>query len=164
MKLIFLDIDGVLNTTQNIKEHHKKGLSTSSYNIQLPDSCLKNLQTLVNNTNAKIVVSSSWRIPDYRSPAIRNLSKQLDKYGLDIYGFTPIYRDLNLKRGDEIRDYINSLSEPVEGIVILDDDEDMCEFRKRYLVHCKSDKGFGEKQLNYALQVINRKFKIQYRQ
>ena len=51
MKVIFLDVDGVLNSAQD------------GYSIRLKtDSHLKLLQYIVKETGAKIVLSSSWRI------------------------------------------------------------------------------------------------------
>ena len=84
MKVIFLDIDGVLNPLFNIRRQHRLKRRTSSYYITLDKYCLNNLKRIVETTGAKIVVSSSWRIGGYeKSPAIKNLKKQLNEIGLD---------------------------------------------------------------------------------
>lgn len=51
MKIIFLDIDGVLNG------HF---LLDNGYCGILPD-CIKNFNRIVDNTDAKVVLSSAWR-------------------------------------------------------------------------------------------------------
>lgn len=63
MKVIFLDIDGVLNsndTLQKIHYHQKfKGISPKC--AELDEDNIRNLNNLVRQTNAKIVLHSSWR-------------------------------------------------------------------------------------------------------
>ena len=60
MKVIFLDVDGVLNSKQD------------DYSIKLrTDSHLNFLRMIVKSTGAKIVLSSSWRIGF--TPASKNL-------------------------------------------------------------------------------------------
>ena len=73
-KVIFLDIDGVLNSTRTLYEDDS-----------LEDDLILNLKELVNKTKAKIILSSSWRISTY---AIATLMDKLDKFGLAIYGMT----------------------------------------------------------------------------
>lgn len=69
MKIIFLDVDGVLNSVQD------------GYSIRLrTDSHLKLLQHIVKETGAKIVLSSSWRIGF--TPASKNLLVRFKEYGL----------------------------------------------------------------------------------
>ncbi|CAE8712007.1 unnamed protein product [Polarella glacialis] len=53
-KLIFLDVDGVLNTTS-------RGSAYSSAEETLKFDCVQQLVTLVGNSSARLVLSSSWR-------------------------------------------------------------------------------------------------------
>ena len=65
MKLIFLDVDGVLNNTQNIKKYRLflKGDRRLLIDIQ-PFYYFKKLLKEIekNNMEVKIVISSSWRL------------------------------------------------------------------------------------------------------
>ena len=73
-KVIFLDIDGVLNSNMTLYE-----------DISLEDDLILNLKELVNKTGAKIILSSSWRLS---TEAIATLMDKLDKFGLAISGMT----------------------------------------------------------------------------
>ena len=77
MKVIFLDVDGVLNSK---RDRNSIKLRT--------DSHLRLLQELVKATGANIVLSSSWRIGFTK--AIKNLNDRLAEYGLEIMDRTPV--------------------------------------------------------------------------
>ena len=55
MKVIFLDVDGVLNSQQLFEKCEDDQL------ISVDEDNIKNLKTIVDATGAKIVLSSSWR-------------------------------------------------------------------------------------------------------
>ena len=73
-KVIFLDIDGVLNSNRTLYE-----------DISLEDDLILNLKELIDKTGAKIILSSSWRLS---TEAISELMDKLDKFGLVISGMT----------------------------------------------------------------------------
>lgn len=80
MKAIFLDIDGVLNSN----EHTAFIKSFISYDDNMiepfDDECLYNLKYIVDETDAKIIITSIWRLfPDY----LYILMNKLEEYGLD---------------------------------------------------------------------------------
>ncbi len=80
MKAIFLDIDGVLNSN----EHTAFIKSFISYDETMiepfDDECLHNLKYIVDETDAKIIITSIWRLfPDY----LYILMNKLEEYGLD---------------------------------------------------------------------------------
>ena len=54
MKVIFLDVDGVLNSQQLFEKCEDDQL------ISVDEDNIKNLKTIVDATGAKIVLSSSW--------------------------------------------------------------------------------------------------------
>jgi histidinol phosphatase-like enzyme len=61
VKIIFLDIDGPLNTKKHVMEQVKNG-KISWYEAQFnfdPDS-MKNLQEIAEKTDARIVIISTW--------------------------------------------------------------------------------------------------------
>ena len=80
MKAIFLDIDGVLNSNEHTA--FIKSFVTYSDNMIEPfdDECLYNLKYIVDETDAKIIITSIWRLfPDY----LYILMNKLEEYGLD---------------------------------------------------------------------------------
>src|SRR4029079_3793405 len=60
MKVIFLDIDGVLN--HNRMSHHRDPTSIEPLPIPIAPACMAQLNRLITETAAKIVISSSWRL------------------------------------------------------------------------------------------------------
>ncbi len=106
MKIIFLDIDGVLNDAPTI-------LGTGN---DLPTKAhLDCLKQIVDATGAKIVLSSSWRLyKSYRN----DVKNALSEVGLNFIDFTEELED----RDKEIREWLNRHPE-VESFVILDDED-----------------------------------------
>jgi hypothetical protein len=101
-KIIFIDIDGVLNREDTI------------YIAEIDPDLVAILKKIVSKTKAKIVLSSTWRL----SEISRNKVKEYIKF-IDV---TP---DFGLKpRGEEIASWLNKHPE-VEKYAILDDDSDM---------------------------------------
>lgn len=80
MKAIFLDIDGVLNSDEHTA--FIKSFVTYGDNMIEPfdDECLYNLKYIVDETDAKIIITSIWRLfPEY----LNLLMNKLEEYGLD---------------------------------------------------------------------------------
>lgn len=121
-KYIFLDIDGVLNS-----EHTLEDRSTSDASI-ICDQYLENLRNIVEKTDAKLVLSSSWRVyfgytidgPTH-SYAIQ-LVQALAKHNLKLHDATPFVKGLfSSERGLEIKTYIKQNN--ITDYVVIDDEE-----------------------------------------
>lgn len=61
MKVIFLDIDGVLNTARTFRRQHKIWKETGERGLEIDEFRVFYLQKIVEQTGAIIVLSSSWR-------------------------------------------------------------------------------------------------------
>ena len=129
MKIIFLDIDGVLNHEAFYKERYEN----KDYKIKHPYSeidpkCVANLNNLCKETDAKIVISSTWR-----NSGLDYCKDVLVYHGFkgEIIGITPNCRYEMCLRGNEIHQWIDDNREMVgpyynfTEYVILDDDSDM---------------------------------------
>lgn len=101
MKVLFLDIDGVMKDdhtwhyeTEHFDEYLKKNFLLEDKFITLAEICKK--------YNLKVVVSSAWKcnasygsnpnfIEDIEKKFVylRELHELLDKYGIEFYGYTP---------------------------------------------------------------------------
>ena len=117
-KIIFLDVDGVLNSLSFAKRmRDEEGVRVFSEDI-LDRKCLLLLKDVVDRTGAKIVVSSAWR----RIPlSYGHLKDWLSEYGMEVFDVTPY---VGGERGNDITAWFNR--HPGEyNYVILDDDSDM---------------------------------------
>lgn len=145
MKLIFLDIDGVLNTSFTFKRRYYEYKKTGKYNLEVDEFRLDYLKKIVDETNAKIVLSSTWKgyfvktnekiVPiHYKSEQLVNM---FNKYNLEIYDITPY--DKNRYRENEILEYLER-REDVESFVVIDDEcYDLKKFIDNELIHVKND-------------------------
>lgn len=122
MNIIFLDIDGVLNSLPYFESI--KGVKYDKYN-EISDFHLKKLSEIYYKCNAHIVLSSTWRELDDPSdincyPMYEYLSKSLDKYGMKIISKTPV---INMNRPLEIVTWLNNRTDKeIINFVSLDDD------------------------------------------
>lgn len=64
MKVIFLDIDGVLNNRKSMNAAFNHAVFPTGNNMchTVDPDCVARLKKLVSNTGASIVVSSTWRL------------------------------------------------------------------------------------------------------
>ena len=131
-KVIFLDVDGVLNNGTWAIEMFDKGIRVYHDDLLFEPS-LEQLRRILDSTGAVIVVSSSWRqIP----VAYLHLQEWLEKFGMEIYDKTPY---VGGERGDDITAWFNR--HPGDWkYVILDDDDDMG-VHMPHLVRTSFDKG-----------------------
>ena len=99
IKIVFLDINGVLNT---------------SIDYNLNQKCIDNLAYIIKQTGAKVVITSAWRRDEY---ALNSLVQTLNQNDIEVLGCTKI---LNQERSLEILAYISGIEEE-HKYVILDD-------------------------------------------
>lgn len=165
-RLIFLDIDGVLNSEEFMRYRWRRG------DLQLDRRAISRLNRLVQESGAGIVISSWWRMR-YSIPELQHI---LHEYGMDsdirLAGFTPLLPDVvqekasgiirvPASRGAEIQQWLDvaagSPQFPVrpEGIVILDDNDDMEHLRPR-LVHVNARVGLMDSDIRTALWILTR--------
>ncbi len=148
MNLVFLDYDGVINTIL-----FKEGSLIPRLNFP-KDGKVNNFQAvmwlnkLCLETNAKIVVTSTWRKWDNYIDVLYNSG--LDSK-IEVLGKTP---ELG-KRCKEIRSYLASITFPVEHFVILDDDR-IGGFEKNQ-VKCDFWTGFTFHGYQKALSILTKK-------
>src|SRR5574343_468345 len=126
MKILFLDIDGVLNCRSTPLRKTFSGFEDFE---RVDLGCVSLLNQIIAETNAKIVVSSAWRI----NHSTAELQAFLNHNGLvgEIVGKTEIINYEDARRGDEIQLWLNY--NEAESFVILDDGDDMYHLKK-YLV------------------------------
>ena len=158
MKVIFLDIDGVLNSERY--EASRAEACTDGY-IDL--SRVKLLADLVNATDAKIVLISSWRVDWNQDPKLCGndgtyINQCLAKYGLFIMDKTP-YFSLLSQRKKEILTWLSQHDGQVESFVIFDDiDHGWGECSHRVIRTNPYGYGLEEVHIQKALELLQVKF------
>lgn len=119
MKIIFLDIDGVLNSDKYDKVRDWNKMSF------IDESRLALLKQIVDKTGAAIVLISTWRKHWDKNKSLCDSSglyicEMFEKYGLSIYDKTP-YLGIMAERRNEIKDWLQYMEEKIESFVIIDD-------------------------------------------
>ena len=114
MKLIFLDIDGVLNSATG-KEPYVSDMEVEK---------LKLLKKIIDDSGSSGVVITSDR--RYSKVDMEDKTEAFDQFEIFIVGETrrPNQDDLEDNRGKQIMDYLSSSKEDIDRIVILDDNDD----------------------------------------
>jgi len=150
-KVVFTDVDGVLNEDTTPSR-------TKSRCIFVDEAKILRLKEIVDATQAKIVLSSTWRY-DRNDPRFNGdfleLKEALATHGLEFYSYTP--EDVTgLRRGMEIKAWLGSHPE-VKQFVILDDE--LFDFEERGLLDhlVKTDFGYGgltEEHVKEAIEIL----------
>jgi len=182
-KIIFLDIDGVLNLTPE---------RFLLFNKQ----AMKYLEDIIEATGAKIVVSSSWRRENHESMTQDFIThgctqKILDAIiGITVRGYSYVKKgsDLPIVRGNEIKQWIDThlkypwhhdpkLDEQYKiygedgsfkmmstnylgkdySYVILDDDIDMLYDQRNNFINTNADTGITQAHVKEAIRILNYK-------
>lgn len=167
IKVIFLDIDGVLTT---IKSSICKGKPLPDFFYRsrskwdcLDKDCIERLNQITSKGGAKIVISSTWRLPCKNEDDFKCLTDYLHSQGIvgDIISKTPVHAtQFNIRgrdgRGAEIKEWLNTIGKElnVENFVILDDCEDMGDIID-HLVLTSHKTGIIEKSVNAAIQMLS---------
>lgn len=141
-KIIFLDIDGVVNCC-NTRQRHRGFIGIDPYMAFI-------VGKIVLDTGASVVLSSSWRcFTDGRAEVEKQVVKCIDQ--------TPVLNSVGKIRGDEIKAWLDKHPE-VEDYVILDDNSDMLEEQMSHFYKTKWETGITEE---IAQKVVDRFGRLQ---
>lgn len=118
MKVIFLDIDGVLNSFE-----YRRRLGMQYYAQIIDRKKMPLLKAIVDATGAKIVLSTSWRkYWKEAGPQLDSVGEQIEsifaEYGLSVHSKIPVLE--NAGRNAEITAWLDKMRY-IDGYVILDD-------------------------------------------
>lgn len=127
MKIVFCDIDGVLNEDSTPTR-------TKNRYIFIDQDKLLRLKRIVDATGAKIVLSSTWRYdhdkPEYNGDFLE-LQEAFQDIGMDFFSYTPV-DSFGLRRGMEIKAWLGLHRGEVDQFIILDDE--LFDFEERGLL------------------------------
>lgn len=154
INIIFLDIDGVLNTgrKQDLQEEID-GRMKFQHQFNFDEECMKNLKEIIFKFDAYVVISSSWRI-EKDKVYMRELLRNFKEYDIDnrIIDTTPSF---STTRGEEIKRWLFDNKERISNYVILDDEDDMIDLRN-HLVLYDDYYGFNYKAEIEAEKILKR--------
>ena len=184
MKIIFLDIDGVLNHQDWYKRRHntisQEEIASKYPFYEFDPVSVANLNLIIDETGAKVVISSTWR----HGRSVEDLQGLLNQVGFigDVIDKTPnIWAKLNVEdsgytvprgcaidwwlkeKGDFQRinwsqevqqEYIEHSI--VKNYVILDDDSDMLYGQREHFIKTSNSHGLTKELTETAIKVLNK--------
>lgn len=147
--IVFLDIDGVLNSAEFHRERHRRLGRLGHFD----PAAVERLNRLTDNTGAVLVISSSWR--QYGEDYCRELLRQVGVKA-KVIGVTPILDDgstimRSVPRGQEIQAWLDE--HPTEAYVILDDEDGMDGLRHHF-VHTRHEVGLTDGDVERAMWIV----------
>ena len=183
MKIIFLDIDGVLNCEsayRNGECQYQEWIWEDGRKDHYQRFCVRSkelLNKLIDETGAKIVISSTWR-----HSGIEFMKKVwvMEEMSGEIIGITPSLRTkgLDIPRGLEIAYFLNNDLQfnhinwdkgiqqeymdksGVENYIIIDDDSDMLYNQRKHFVHVlpspRNKDGFNQHYYEIAKSMLEK--------
>ena len=176
MKVLFLDIDGVLNSENwlgyrlyciknNMFNEVINFVNTNDERIKyklsmIDDRAIANLNRIIEETGCKVVLSSSWRSSiESENIFTQNLLK-LKGFKYEFYDVTPRlwFSDFSIRRGEEIKFWLDKESEKheIESFVILDDDSDMLPEQMNNFIHVDGQVGLTDRDVLTAIKILNK--------
>ena len=176
MKVLFLDIDGVLNSDNwfayriycvknNMVNILMNFVDTDDCNIKhkltmLDDRAIANLNRIIEETGCKVVLSSLWRSPSESENIFTQDLLKLKGFKYEFYDVTPRlwFSDFSTRRGEEINVWLDKESEKheIESFVILDDDSDILPEQMNNFVHVDGQVGLTDRDVLIAIEILNR--------
>ena len=151
MNLIFLDIDGVLNSVDSAVAYHNwlpKG-TRAQMEDRLDPVAVGLLRRLCIEADAKIVVSSTWRM----GRTGENFIEIFRRHGWDDFPYLDKTPVRHTERGYEIQEWLDAHPE-VTNYVILDDDSDMLDSQLHNFIHVSNVNGFRLKHYCKCLRLF----------
>jgi len=162
-KVIFLDIDGVLNTGWWYSQMDRN-TPKDKYGYAFDPISVANLKKILDETGAEIVISSSWK-----SFGLTELETMWHDRGLPgrLIGITPNtvsdelllnadldHMELFSIRGMEIKEWLDKHGKKVSHYVIIDDMDNMLPEQKPHFVQTNPEVGITDKNADEAIMML----------
>lgn len=154
MNIIFLDVDGVLNSYK--REH-----------FMLDQNKMQLIAKLAEETQAQIVISSVWRKKrnivkyfqeifwDFCLLSSHYFEWKSDEQYQHVIGRTPYNYYMGI-RGKEIEYWLTAYEGYVNNYVIIDDDSDMLPHQMEHFVKINGNNAFTEEDYLKCLEILTR--------
>lgn len=165
MKYIFLDIDGVFNSS-DYGESEFYLLSTAGltdaeimlthHHHHLDPKAIALFNDLVKRSGAEVILSSTWRgrySPEEMTKMLKDRGAEFEIKESTPILFGKVYSN-RIPRGKEIAHFLSLLEKKPESFVILDDHDDMIHL-KPFLVQTSMQHGLTQDDVEKALKILN---------
>lgn len=164
-KILFLDLDGVLNTAR-WHEQAKGDQLKDDYGYTFDPTAVANLAQIIERTGADIVISSSWKCM-----GLSQMEDMWEDRNLPgkIIGITPnsvsdeLLLDVDIDsidlfhiRGEEIKEWLTTYGKNVSHYVIIDDMDHMLPEQQSHFVQTNPEVGITEDDANKAITIMNK--------
>jgi hypothetical protein len=138
-RVIFLDIDGVLNR-----------IGTNDGNNYFDPDCVDQLRRIVKETGAKVVLSTSWReFADWKNMLIQFFHA----IRIEVIDCTAVKENEN--RTEEIKEWIRNNQDKVKNYVVLDDNDMTKDFPDHMVRTCAEGRiGLDHEWAEEAIRVL----------
>lgn len=167
MKILFLDIDGVLNSNDYAERFFKYQLIKKGNSGLVDPEAVERVRQLCEELNVKIILSSSWRGLSFKSTCDELMEyRDFRPIVPFMIGITP--RTFSI-RGHEIKTLMDNWkknvefglidpayeNESIEKYAIVDDYDDMYDWQKPYLVMACPWKGITDEDITKLKKVLS---------
>lgn len=174
MKVIFLDIDGVLSPHNNCKPQNDH----FPYHVEFSPTAVANLKTILEKTGAKLVLSTRWvnrlgfsntalvlASHGIAGPYVVGQDVSTDKNehvtpgdwlsdkGHKFYGVSVPPKKMSSDKCHEISFWLSDYHDKIDGYCVLDDDR--ISGQEDYQVQTDGDIGLTEKDVEKVISVLN---------
>ena len=159
MKVIFLDVDGVLNSEEFLKNNPDQLIDKNKVSI---------LKNIIDKTGAVLVMTSTWKLwfDDNMMPRGGYSKRFYDIFSLfdiKLFGKTPDFSTEEIKmtktfshvKSKEIIQWLNS-NKNVEQYIVIDDLDLRDEEINKHLVRTDGSIGITEEDAKRVIKMINR--------
>jgi len=155
MKVIFFDIDGVVNCSDTKERSPSKVIGVEQSKITL-------IKQIIDATGAKLVLSSTWRIGwfyeetgshDRDEQDWHYLRDEFSKQGLWFFDYTPL--DKSRHRGTEIQTWLDKWEDEIDAYVVIDDSMyDIWEMHEGHLIETSFGYGIQDEHVRQAIKIL----------
>ncbi len=153
MRVVFLDIDGVLNS-------YRTTVKTPEGCVGISDTLCKKLRRLIDSAqdpdnDVKVVLTSSWKYMDTSDDDYKYMISKLRKAKAEPIGITCEPDNNSLKRGQGITSYLSEHTEVVQYVILDDYMFDMSDDLAQHLVLTDECVGLTDSDIEAAINILN---------
>lgn len=163
-KILFLDLDGVLNTARWHRQADRHALQ-DKYGYKFDPSAVANLKKILDETGAVIVISSSWKCMGLAT--LQRMWKDRNLPG-EVVDITPnsigdellLHADLEKMgllsiRGQEIKEWLMLHGKDVSNYVIFVDMNDILPEQEPHFVWIDPEEGVTKDNAEQVIMILN---------